>query len=87
MKNNKITIIVGHATPRPDNWDSMTVNERYAAGWRNESFHVSGFWKKETILKLAAKRGFVGDISVSYVVMDYSGKGRTSTVDRIVITV
>lgn len=74
---NKITVVVGHKTAKPDNWESMSIDEHYADDWKPESFHRNGFWKKETISALARKRGFVGEIKVCYTRMDLSGKGRT----------
>lgn len=75
--SDKITIVVGHKTIRPSNWNEMTVDERYNSNWKAESFHRSGFWKKETIVALARKLGFIGEIKVVHTCMDYSGKGRT----------
>ena len=75
--SNKITVVVGHKTARPENWESMSIDERYNSEWKPESFHRSGFWKKETITALARKLGFIGEIKVAYTRMDYSGKGRT----------
>ena len=74
---NKITVVVCHKTAKPENWESMSIDERYADDWKPESFHRNGFWKKETISALAMKAGFVGEIQVCHTRMDYSGKGRT----------
>lgn len=75
--SNKITVVVGHKTACPENWEAMSINERMASGWEADSFHRPGFWKKETIAALARKQGFIGEIKVNYTRMDYSGKGRT----------
>lgn len=74
---NKITIVTGHKTQKPENWEQMSVNERFNSDRSVESFYRKGFWKKQTIVNLAKKMGFVGDIHVTHTNMDYSGKGRT----------
>jgi len=74
---NKITIVVGHKTQKPENWEKMSINERFNSNWSVDSFHRLGFWKKESIVNLAKKMGFIGEINVSHTNMDYSGKGRT----------
>lgn len=74
--SNKITVVVGHKTTRPENWDAMSIDERHNS-WKTDSFHRSGYWKKETIAALARKLGFIDEIKVAYTRMDYSGKGRT----------
>lgn len=83
--SDKITVVVGHKTIRPENWDSMSIEERYNSEWQPESFSRPGFWKKETISALARKLGFIGEIRVSYTRMDYSGKGRTYDARKEVI--
>lgn len=75
--SNKITVVVGHKTSRPENWESMSIEERYNSDWKPGSFHRSGFWKTKTIAALARKLGFIGEIQIAYTRMDYSGKGRT----------
>ena len=84
--SNKITVVVGHKTTRPERWESMSVEERLDSDWKAESFHRSGFWKTQTISDLARKLGFVGDVKVAHACMDYSGKGRTYNVREEIIT-
>lgn len=76
---NKITIVTGHKTKKPENWEQMSINERFNSNWNVDSFHRPGFWKKESIVKLSKKMGFIGEIDVIHKNMDYSGKGRTYT--------
>ncbi|MRR50808.1 MAG: hypothetical protein EG825_07805 [Rhodocyclaceae bacterium] len=83
--SNKITVVVGHKTTRPANWESMSIDERYASAYKAESFHRAGFWKTETIAALARKLGFIGEITMSHTRMDYSGKGRTYKEHEVVI--
>lgn len=84
--SNKITVVVGHKTVRPENWESMSIEERYNSEWKPESFRRSGFWKTETIATQARNLGFVGEIKVAHTSMDYSGKGRTHNEREEVIT-
>ena len=84
--SNKITVVVGHKTTRPQNWDTMSVAERFASEWQAESFHRAGYWKTETIAAAARKLGFVGEIKIAHTRMDYSGKGRTYNEREKIIT-
>ena len=84
-KSDKITVVVGHKSSKPEKWDSMSPSERYSTEWKPESFHRPGFWKKEALAGLARKLGFVGEIKVSHTRMDYSGRGRTYDEDTAVI--
>ena len=83
---NKMTFVIGYKTSRPENWDSISISERYESNWEATAFHRSGYWKKETIANLARKLGLIGEITVKHRWMDYSGKGRTTTIREMTIT-
>ena len=73
---NKITIVVGHKTQKPENWEKMSINERFNSNWSVDSFHRLGFWKKESIVNLAKKMGFIGEINVSHTRMSILRYGK-----------
>ncbi|MDO8729445.1 MAG: hypothetical protein Q7K26_06250 [bacterium] len=81
MSYSKITTICGHTSQKPANWSDMTADQRYE--WSNKnpmvSTHRNGFWKTETISKVAQKMGIVNEASASHCVIDHSGKGRGSS--------
>ena len=83
--SNKVTILIGYKTPRPANWETMTITERMNSDWHPESFHRSGWWKPETLARAADRAGIKFERKATHVRMDYSGKGRTYDANKFAV--
>ena len=83
----KVTFATGRIGEQPKEWESMNIDERLASPWKPRTFHRSGFWKTESVVTLAKKYGIVGELEIKFVQMDTSGKGRTYTERKVMVTV
>lgn len=80
MTTQKLTIVTGFKYPRPNNYETMTPNERHAhAAGRCEVFSRLGFISIKTAKEIATAMGWQGEISITRKMLDRSGKGRTYT--------
>lgn len=81
MAYSKITTIVGNSINKPADFSDWSIQQR--ADWLNantgKSTYRRGFWKVESVTRLAEKMGFVGSVSCSHDTIDGSGKGRGSS--------
>lgn len=87
MSTQKITIATGHKIAKPANFDSLSLDERATYSATVESFRRPGHVAPEKIAAAAAKKGFVGLVTITHEALDMSGKGRSGAVQQFEIVI
>ena len=65
----KMTILTGHTSPKPSDFDSLDLEGRSATGWCDtiESLSFAGFWNEKSLRKRAIKNGIIFSVSYRHV--------------------